>query len=78
MGIKEEKYGYIDAIYVKEEERGKGMGRELLKMAEEFLASQGIKWVELDIYERNVQSVGFYEKMGFKILSRRMRKHLTS
>jgi ribosomal protein S18 acetylase RimI-like enzyme len=73
---KKQKFGYIDAIFVKEDSRKKGIGRKLLNEAEKFLKEQKIHSLELDIYEGNKEAIKFYQKSGFRIISKRMRKEI--
>lgn len=69
------KYGYIPELAVLREYKGKGVGKALLIKAEEFVKSRSLEWIELDVSEGN-HAVDFYVKLGFKIKSFRMNKHL--
>ncbi|WOE32674.1 MULTISPECIES: GNAT family N-acetyltransferase [unclassified Acinetobacter] len=51
---------FIDPIF-----RGKGIGRILTNFA-----VTALKIDKVDVNEQNLQAVGFYEKLGFKIIAR--------
>lgn len=51
----------IEMLFVAPEERGKGIGRALIKYAEDNLAAN-----EVTVNEQNIRAVGFYEHMGFR------------
>jgi len=61
-----EKVGEIHEIVVKEEYKGKGIGRNLMEVAEEYLKSKGHKIIELWVGEENYVARKFYEKLGYK------------
>lgn len=55
----------IEMLFVHAEERGKSYGKILLRHAmSEFDA------IKVDVNEQNEQAVGFYEHMGFQVISR--------
>jgi putative acetyltransferase len=55
----------IEMLFVHAKERGKSYGKILLRHAmSEFNA------LKVDVNEQNVQAVGFYEHMGFEVISR--------
>ena len=56
---------YINLLFVKEELRGYGYGRQLLTMAEEEARKQGAKNAYLDTF--TFQAPGFYEKHGYQV-----------
>ena len=62
MGIEGEK---IEMLFVHAGARGKGIGKQLINLAVQEL---GIQYV--DVNEQNESSVGFYQHMGFSIMSR--------
>jgi|GEM_PF-1361489 len=51
---------WLNALFVPEKFRKQGIGRELVRIAEEKAQSLGFKKLYLD----TVQAVGFYEKLG--------------
>lgn len=62
MGIEGEK---IEMLFVHAGARGKGIGKQLINLAVQDL---GVKYV--DVNEQNESGVGFYQHMGFSIMSR--------
>lgn len=57
--------GRLEMLFVAPEERGRGIGRQLLQYGVE---SYGV--FEVTINEQNPQAVGFYERMGFETYKR--------
>ncbi|MGP5310024.1 GNAT family N-acetyltransferase [Vreelandella alkaliphila] len=55
----------IEMLFILNEARGKGIGKALLQYAIEQLGA-----TKVDVNEQNPQAVGFYEHMGFKVVSR--------
>lgn len=55
----------IDMLFIEDEARGKGIGRKLIEYSIENLDV-----VTLDVNEDNGQALGFYEYMGFEVISR--------
>lgn len=57
--------GKLEMLFVAPEKRGKGLGR---KFVEYLVAHRGVQRV--DVNEQNAQAVGFYARMGFRVVSR--------
>ena len=57
--------GWIMDFAVLPEWRGKGMGRELLKAAEDHCCKQGISYLGLAVSSHNVRALHLYEQFGF-------------
>jgi ribosomal protein S18 acetylase RimI-like enzyme len=57
--------GWIMDIAVLPEWRGKGVGRELLKAAEDHCSEQGIPYLGLPVSSHNVRALHLYEQFGF-------------
>jgi GNAT superfamily N-acetyltransferase len=55
---------YIDLLWVKEELRGRGYGRQLMETVEKKARQQGAKNAYLDTF--SFQAPGFYERLGYK------------
>lgn len=53
----------VEFLFVEEGHRGQGLGRKLLKQAEDAARSAGVKRVLLNTY--SFQAPNFYEKMGY-------------
>ncbi|MGY0040997.1 GNAT family N-acetyltransferase [Pedobacter sp. NJ-S-72] len=62
MGIESDK---LEMLFIHPAAMGKGIGKNLLEHA-----IQAFKVSKVDVNEDNRQAVGFYEKMGFKTISR--------
>lgn len=59
----------IEAICVDEENRGKGIGTELLEKTKEFGRENGCTDIYLTVNEENKNAINVYEKFGFKVKS---------
>lgn len=57
--------GRLEMLFISPEERGKGLGRQLLEYG---IGNYDIK--EVTVNEQNPQAVGFYEHMGFRTYKR--------
>lgn len=62
MGIIEQ---HLEMLFISHEERGKGLGKELLKYGIEKYSVH-----DLAVNEQNPLAKGFYEHMGFKVYKR--------
>jgi GNAT superfamily N-acetyltransferase len=56
---------FVCALFVDERARREGVGRELMKRAEELAVEQGCNAIYLDTFD--FQAPKFYEKLGFKV-----------
>jgi len=55
----------IEMLFIDPEFRGKGVGKQLIEFALNRLNIH-----KVDVNEQNHQAVGFYQKLGFKVISR--------
>lgn len=62
LGIEASK---IEMLFVSPDYFGKGFGRELAKLG---ISQYGVRYV--DVNEQNLQAIGFYEHIGFKVFQR--------
>lgn len=62
MGIAKQ---HLEMLFISNEERGKGLGKELLKFGIEKYSIN-----DLAVNEQNPLAKGFYEHMGFKVYKR--------
>ena len=62
MGVED---GKLEMLFIKAEERGKGLGKQLLQYG---IENYDVK--ELTVNEQNPQAKEFYEHMGFKVYRR--------
>lgn len=58
---------YISNIAVYPEYRGLGIGKELLKFAENIARSKKLKKLSLDVEKENYNAINFYKRFGYKI-----------
>jgi GNAT superfamily N-acetyltransferase len=60
---------YLEDLYVKQSERGRGYGKRLLvELAKEVVAMKGGR-LEWSVLKWNGPSIGFYESIGAKMMS---------
>jgi ribosomal protein S18 acetylase RimI-like enzyme len=70
-------YAIVDGIVVKSGFRNRGIGKMLMDKMQEWAIAKGATSVELNVYEFNRTAISFYEKLGYRTLSRKMSKELT-
>lgn len=58
----------IDHVYIEENYRNKGLGKQFLKWIYEYANAKGCKSIELNTYVQNYPSHKFYYNEGFEIL----------
>jgi ribosomal protein S18 acetylase RimI-like enzyme len=58
--------GYVEALAVRPEARGRGLGRELLAAAAHELRSRGARALELEVLEGNDDAARLYARLGFR------------
>lgn len=69
--------GLVDELYIREEYRGKGIGKKVFAMLEEFLDSQKMRSLSLVVDFWNESAQSLYSKLGFQREKRHlMVKHL--
>lgn len=57
--------GALEMLFITPEERGKGLGKQLIRYG---IENYGVE--RLAVNEQNPQAKGFYEHMGFKVYKR--------
>ncbi len=68
--------GYVENIYVKEEERSKGYGRKLLIFAQDYFREKGYRVLQLDVTVHHRSALRLYETEGFQVGGYRMEKNI--
>ena len=58
--------GYIEGIYVQDEYRDRGVGKALVKYAEQWALAQGCIELASDALVENTASHEFHTKAGFR------------
>lgn len=58
--------GWLNRLAVPPEEQGKGIGKELVRRAEEELASLGVRIIAVQIHERNERSRALFAELGYQ------------
>ncbi|HBP62805.1 MAG TPA: hypothetical protein DD730_00695 [Desulfosporosinus sp.] len=56
---------YINALWVESQHRGKGYGKNMMLAAEQEAVKRGVT----QSYLQTVHSLGFYQKLGYKVFS---------
>lgn len=62
--------GYIEGWYVDEDLRGQGMGRMLMRAAEDWAREQGLREMASDTWLDNETSIAAHLKMGYEEVER--------
>jgi ribosomal protein S18 acetylase RimI-like enzyme len=61
-----ETYGFIYDIFVKEEFRGKGIGKMLVEKAENYCREKGYSRLSLMVSTSNQRAINLYTRMGLR------------
>ncbi len=64
----DQKRCYLESLYVLPEFQGKGIGSELLKLAEKKATNHSFKQIWLGVMVQNVPSLEWYKKLGFQFV----------
>jgi GNAT superfamily N-acetyltransferase len=64
--FRDEKYGYVSDLAVDESFEGQGIGRFLLKTAEDWTHDKGYHLLALYVFAGNTRARQVYEKYGFQ------------
>lgn len=70
------RYGRLGSVSVTAEHRGKGVGRALLALAEQWALSHGAVDIRLQVWSFNVRAIELYEELGYSIRSHFLGKRL--
>lgn len=69
------KFGFIGDLFVEETYRRRGIGRMLVDDAHSFFERRGIEQVELLVAAKNIDTIKFWERLGYtKLLEWMYRK----
>lgn len=67
---------WVWAIEIDAEARGHGLGRQTLRLAEEFARKSGATRLDLNVFGNNTVARGLYESLGYRISTIQMTKLL--
>jgi len=70
VNLREEGSYYIDCIAVFEDYRGRGIGSELLRLAEQRANDKELGKMSLIVFEKNSKAKILYERIGYGEVSR--------
>ena len=56
----------LDEMYIRDDYRGRGLGREALEAVEEICRERGIKALRLEVEESNLHAQTLYRSSGFE------------
>lgn len=59
---------YVDELWVSPESRGEGLGKKLMRLAEDFVQTQGLTGIWL--WTQSWQAEGFYRQLGYSEFTR--------
>ena len=66
--------GFIDALYVKDDYRNRGVASNLIQEFYKWCDSKDIKYIEVGSYVNNKEAFNLYQKNGFEVVTYFMRK----
>lgn len=67
------KVGQVEELIVFEAHQGIGAGKALMSAARGWCEEQGVNDMMLTVWEFNTDAIAFYERLGYRSLSRTMR-----
>ena len=70
-------YGLVADIVVRQTFRGKGIGRALLKAAENYAIDHDVQWLRIGVLAANRSAKELYSSLGYSNLFVEMEKDLT-
>ena len=68
--------GVIDALVVAPARRRTKVATRLLHASEAWLKARGVSWLELNVYDVNIEARAFYDAAGYGPFIHRIRKPL--
>lgn len=72
---KQQNWIYIEEMTVLKSYRGKGIGKELLSVVENYAKQTKAESIRLEVWENNEAAIDFYESNGFKTKKYKMWKN---
>jgi ribosomal protein S18 acetylase RimI-like enzyme len=71
------RYGFLQSLAIRELQRRRGVGSELLRAAEAWARDRGATEMRLETWEFAEGPLGFYERAGYRTLKRTLVRPLT-
>jgi ribosomal protein S18 acetylase RimI-like enzyme len=71
-----ERYGYVNNVYVSPTLRGQSLGVELMRQADDFFRSRGVRRVRLTVTAANEAAASLYHRSGYRVTRWEMEKEL--
>lgn len=65
-GMTDIKMAFMDALYVEDDFRGKGIGKKLFCETEKIAKENGAKRLDLTVWEFNKDAISFYKSLGMQ------------
>ena len=62
--------GYVEGIYIEPDFQEQGLGRQLMKVGEQWAKSKGCTQIGSDVELTNPSSILFHKKVGFQEVNR--------
>ncbi len=75
-GWTNERYGYINNLYLVPEKRGQGLAGELMAQSDAFFRTRRIRRVRLTVTASNARAAALYERSGFSTTRWEMEKDI--
>ena len=75
-GEQQRDHGWVLTVDVEPSHRRGGIGRTLMKVAEEWAQSKGVDHLEFMVWEFNISAIRFYSELGYTIINHTMSKAL--
>lgn len=66
LSTTDDSYGEMNTLHVKEEERGKGVGKKLMEMHLKWMKEKECLNISLHVSCENENTIAFYEGFGFR------------
>jgi GNAT superfamily N-acetyltransferase len=71
-------YGHLQSLIVTAAARGRGVGQQLLQSVEVWAGARGASELQIDCWEFADGPLGFYEREGYRTLTRTLVRELAS
>lgn len=74
--VYDNKVAQLDAVYIKPEHRKKGIARQIIQYFTEWSKNNKVSYIELKVCNNNNKAIELYEKEGFSIDKKILKKKL--